>query len=303
MKSFISLISLLLLLICQQLFAQSGTAKLKDVQTTNVWAPANIKIDGALSEWNDTFQAYNKSTRLYYTVANDDKNIYLAIKSTDAMTSNKITAGGITVTINTQDKKKDEGAYALTFPVIQRPSFTQRPQGSPGGFGGGAAGIVNIRVGGNFGPGPGNAGTGADSAMRKAAHDRLIAASKEIKISGFKDITDSLVSIYNEYGIKAAIGYNTAGNFLYELAVPLKQLGLSIGDTKEIAYNVKLNGLQIVMRMNDVGGGGVRDVAVVGGGPGGGGGGFAGPQGGNTSFQEMTSPSDFWGKYTLANKQ
>jgi hypothetical protein len=277
--------------------------KLKDVQDASLRAPSPVKIDGALNEWNDTFQAYNRSTKLYYTVANDDKNIYLAIKSTDAINNNKITAGGITLTINTDGKKKEKDAYTLTYPVIERPKG--RPQGGPGG---GAGGMRVMTFGG---PGPGGpmSPNGPDSAMIKAAHDRIIAASKEIKLSGFKDIADSLISIYNEYGIKAAIGYNKLGNFTYELAIPLKYFGLTVDAAKEIAYNVKVNGLQINMRMDDgggpggpggpgggPGGGPVRDVVVMGGPRGGGGG------NGMSMFQELTSPSDFWGKYTLAKK-
>ncbi|HTH82560.1 MAG TPA: hypothetical protein VL490_06475 [Mucilaginibacter sp.] len=276
--------------------------KLKDVQDVSLRAPSPIKIDGALTEWNDTFQAYNRATKLYYTMANDDKNIYLAFKSTDALNNNKITAGGITITINTDGKKKEKDAYTLTYPIVERPKM-QRPQGGPGGGAGG------VRVMAFGGPGPGGpmSPNGPDSAMIKAAHDRVIAASKEIKISGFKDIADSLISIYNEYGIKAAIGYNKLGNFTYELAIPLKYFGLTVDAAKEIAYNVKVNGLQINMRMDDGGGPGgpggpvggpVRDVVVMGGPRGGG-----GPGGnGMSTFQELTSPSDFWGKYTLAKK-
>jgi hypothetical protein len=299
MKKFIPLTNLLLLA-CLAVSAQ----KLKDVQDANIWAPSPVKVDGALNEWNDTFQAYNKSTKLYYTVANDDKNIYLAIKSTDALNNNKITAGGITLTLNTDGKKKEKDAYSLTFPVIARP--TRNQQGRPGGFGGGGGGVRMVVMGGGGGMPPG--GATADSAMIKAAHERTITAAKEIRLSGFKDIPDSLISIYNEYGIKAAIGYNAKGNFTYELAIPIKSLGLSAANPKEIAYNVKVNGLQIPMlpSMDEGGGGGPGGPG--GGGPGGGRnmvfmGGPGGPGGGGmNTFQELTSPSDFWGKYTLAKK-
>ena len=36
--------------------------KLPNVQATSLRAPANIKIDGKATEWNDKFQAYNHST-------------------------------------------------------------------------------------------------------------------------------------------------------------------------------------------------------------------------------------------------
>src|ERR1700744_1793310 len=75
--------------------------KLKSVQEKGVRPPSNVKIDGKLTEWDDTFQAYNPTVSLYYTIANDDKNLYLVIKSTDQMTSNKIGQAGLSFTINT----------------------------------------------------------------------------------------------------------------------------------------------------------------------------------------------------------
>ena len=90
---------MVLLIPCSALFAQEG--KLKTVQTTSVWAPANTKVDGSLKEWDDTFQAYNKTTKIFYTMCNDDKYLYFVVKSIDVINNAKIIAGGITLTINT----------------------------------------------------------------------------------------------------------------------------------------------------------------------------------------------------------
>ncbi|NNU33323.1 hypothetical protein HK413_02580 [Mucilaginibacter sp. S1162] len=160
------------------------------------------------------------------------------------------------------------------------------------------------------GPGGGGRPAAPDSAMQKAMQDRVINAAKEIKIFGFKDIPDSLIAIYNEYNIKAAINYDKDGAFIYELAVPLKLMALSIDDSKELAYNIKLNGLQLNFRMMSDNGGGPPGG---GGGDGPGGGmrtmsfdGPRGPMGGggknSIDFQDLISPNDFWGKYTLAKK-
>lgn len=311
------------------LLALTGTTafaqeKLKDVQTASVWAPAGIKTDARLSEWNNTFQAFNKTTKLFYTVANDEKYVYLVIKSTDAMATNKIMMGGITVTINTEGKKKTESAYNVTYPVVARPSFGQRGQRPASGAGG------NVVVIGGPGGGPGGAGGmrsmmsameggKPDSAVIAMRRQSLIAA-KEIKVTGFKDIPDSLISLYNEYSLKAAANYDDDGNFLYEMAIPIKLMGLTPDSQQELAYNVKLNGLQIPSLPNmDVAGGPGGGPGAGGGGPDGGGGGqrtigirmnggFAGSNGGgpraggSVNFQEMISPTDFWGKYILAKK-
>lgn len=57
--------------------------KLPKVQTTSVWAPPNIKIDGKTTEWNDRFQAHNTGNHVFYTLSNDNKNLYLALRMED----------------------------------------------------------------------------------------------------------------------------------------------------------------------------------------------------------------------------
>jgi len=261
--------------------------KVSNVQQGSVWAPDSVKIDGKLTEWGNTLQAYNKSTLLWYTLANNDKNIYLVIKSTGQSNNNKILAGGISLTINTAGKKKDKDAFVITFPV---PNNT----GMRG---------MGRRRGGDQQDTP-------DSAAIIAQQRQTLADSKEISALGFKDITDTLISIYNEYSIKAVAKIDDKGNFVYELAVPLQLLGLSTADAKEIAYNVKVNGLQIAGFGGFGGGGGGRNGGGGGGrngggGDGGGGGGFGGGSafGGKSNadnIQDITAPTDFWGKYTLA---
>jgi len=54
----------------------ANAQKLPEVQTVNLRAPAGIKIDGKPTEWDSKFQAYNKSTNAFYTIANDDDNLY-----------------------------------------------------------------------------------------------------------------------------------------------------------------------------------------------------------------------------------
>lgn len=298
--------------------------KLKSVQETSVWAPANIKVDGKLNEWDDSFQAYNKTTDVFYTIANDDKNLYFIIKSTLPMINNKIMAGGVDFTINTAGKKSEKDAYKIIFPLIDMSSLrnqmmSMRPGG--GGGGGGAQNVTVMRVGGGgtFVSGapmpPGAAGGQPDSAAIAAMRKRALSNIKEIKLLGFAagDIPDSVISIYNEYGVKAAVDYDAKGNFTCEIGIPLKYLRLATDGPKEFAYNIKLNGLNLSsmlppgmnMPMPAGGGGGGSDVVVVT--RGGGGGDFGGggmPRGmpSMNDMQSMISPTDFWGKYTLAKK-
>lgn len=285
MKSIFLKITVNTLLIagfCMSVQAQ----KLKDVQEVSMTAPANIKVDGRNTEWNDTFQAENKRTSIFYTISNDDKNLYLVIKSTDVANNTKILAGGITLAINTEGKKREKESITLTYPLINRPA-----QG--GGQGGGRRqmGAVAGFAIGRGGNGSSQTPEQRDS-MMAVMQKRQLSQVKEIKINGFKKTTDTLISIYNDLGIKA---YSSIGNdkaFFYELAIPLEELGISKDAPKEFAYNIKVNGLQL-QGLDGGGRGG------FGGNRGGGGGGNFGPRGSGIDFQALTSPTDFWGKYTL----
>jgi hypothetical protein len=273
--------------------------KLSDVQDVSVWA-SGVKVDGKHSEWENNFKATNKSTNLTYTLANDAKNLYLAIQSKDLTTNNKIMLGGITLTVNPSGKKSDKESFKVIYPVMNR----QR------GAGGGPIGSVTISgpSGGSGGPvgvrmqgGPGGFGRFQDmspaqrDSLQRAIARTQLASAKEIKVFGFKDIPDSLISIYNEYSIKTLASISDEGVFMYEASIPLELLEMSADNPKEFSYNIKLNGLQISFGgfssggRPGGGGQGTREIRVEGGG--GGMGGF--------NFQDLITPTDFWGKYIL----
>ncbi len=267
--------------------------KIPDIQEISKIAPANIRVDGKNLEWNDTFQAKNKRTLLSYTLCNDANNLYLAIQADDATTVSKIMAGGISFAVNIEGKKKDKEVPVITYPVVKRAA----------GGRGGRMGLMR-GMGGQGGRGQGQTSAQRDSALA-ATFKTQLAAVKEIKLEGFKQVTDSTISIYNEYGIKTFASVSDKNVFFYELAIPLKQLGISAADAKELAYNIKLNGLQIPGfeggGFGGGGGGGGRSGGFGGGGGGGnrGGGGRSGG-GGGIDMESLMSPTDFWGKYTLA---
>ena len=272
----------------------ANAQKMVSVQEMGIAPPANVKADGKLAEWNDTFQAYNKSTLVYYSLANDDKNLYLAIKCSSQLASAKIIAGGINLIVNPAGKKSDKGATVITFPTANvGNAYNQlasvKPVGATGGL------------------------TVVDSAEIKELHKTAIADAKEIKVRGVKEITDSVISVYNDYGIKAGLNYDAKNNLTYELAVPLKYLNLT--DGAPFAYSIKVNGIQLnnqpVAPSLSMGGGAISALnpdntkvqsvtfaptSVIGSASGG-----ARQQASLADdIQSMSFPTDFWGKYTLA---
>ncbi len=280
---------LLLILLSLSVSAQ----KLSTVQEASVRAPANAKVDAKLTEWNDTFQAYNKTTSIFYTMANDDKNLYLVIKSTDQYNNNKIIGGGISITINTGSKKKDKDAYVITFPFVNLADLRSQV-------------MQGMRRSGTQNQAP-------DSATIAAMRKKAVSMAKEIKLLGFtKDVPDSVISIYNEYGIKAMADFDNKAHLIVEMAIPLKYLHLA-GQGAAFSYQIKLNGINLNSLFPGAGNFAAASGGGGFGGGGNGGGGFGGGapasgMGGMGStnmmadIANMLNPTDFWGKYTLAGK-
>jgi uncharacterized membrane protein YgcG len=266
--------------------------KLANIQEGSIWAPANVKVDAQLGDWNNTFQAYNKTTDVFYTIANTESNLYLVIKSGNATINNKIIGGGVNFTINTEGKKKEKDAFVVTFPVVDMKNLRNMVMQFAGG--------MNRQQ-----------GQEPDSAAIANMRKKAISIDKEIKLVGFKDIPDSVISIYNEYGIKAAVDFDNKGNLVMEILIPLKYLHIVGDKDASFAYNLKLNGINL---NGIIPGGNARfgGDGPGGGGSFGGGGGFGGSApahinvgaatAGMADIANLLNPTDFWAKYILAKK-
>jgi len=211
MKQF----TLLLLIVIASL--NTNAQKIPDKQGASIRVPADMKVDGKATEWGDGFRAYNSATEVYYTIANDDKNLYLAIRATDAVVIRKIIAGSITFSVSVGGNKEP---VSVTYPLFDRKATPK----------------INLR---NKAAIIANAVT-VDSFMM-AANKELISNAKKIKLSGVKGKNDTL-SIYNEEGITVAGLFNNHADYTYELTLPLKYLSAIAAEVKVLNYNIKLNG-------------------------------------------------------------
>lgn len=257
-------------LLLSVIFANAIAQKLPNVQQTSARAPADIKIDGTLAEWNNTLQAHNRATDIFYTIANDDNNLYMVIQATTPHCIDKILSGGVTLTIK-PDSKDKAVPVAITYPLLTAK---------------GRSGIINKLK---------DESTNMNVELANM-NSQLTTDSKEIKIEGVKEIPDTLISVYNEQGIKTAMRIDSNKAYTYELALPLKYLKQIIGSNNKLNYNLKLNGLNIktikivingmsanasspaVMNL-------VSDLSFG---------------GGNNEMQDLTNPTDFSGNYILA---
>ncbi len=271
----------------------ANAQKLPNVQTAGVYVPANVKVDGKATEWNNQFEAYNKSNSIYYTMANSNDNLYLAIQATDKAALQKVIGGGFTFTVTS--KQKGANAVSIATPYLlgtNRSKITQN---------------INIQ----------DALTEADL---PALNNVISTNFKEISIKGITAIPDTVISVYNEHGIKIAAQIDINKAYTCELAIPLKYISQLTGTDGTFNYNLKLNGMKMetvviksadgagnmssaqvtdaLSRMGGAGGvrsivvGGSGDISVVG----------TARSVYGASPMELMSPTDFSGTYTLIKK-
>jgi len=289
----LSLSAGLLLSVAVSSFAQS-----EQHSSNMASAPGKISIDGNLNDWGDSLRYYNPEKKLNYTLANDQQNLYLAIRFNDRMEQERIMRAGLTWSVNPKGKKKD--TYSLTFPVAEQ-------------NGGQMSALLK----------PDNSDTAPEQRermdrdeMRKASLTQL----RNMKVTGFKDIDYDIITTTNSYGFKAALNFDDDGNLTYEAAIPLKFFDADDIKKNEWAFNIKVNGISRPSGSNGdgresrgMGAGGGRMGGGMGRGGMGGGTGMAGGRGGmgrggmrggnpSGDFDRsvLTKSEDFWEKFYLS---
>lgn len=260
-------LTLLVLIFCLSVNAQ----KLPNIQASSLRAPLSIKTDGKLTEWDNKLQAYNHSTNIFYTIANDDDKLYLTIQAKDALIARKIIAGAITFALT--GKKNDNESLSVTFPFLN--DATKSTIGR----------LISEPV------------TAKDSAGKMKQADSLMylmnntltSKAKEIKVTGTKAIEDTMISVYNNFGIKAIARFDNKKALTYELAIPIKYFEpYIINKPSKFFYHISLNGLLAATVVHQTNNGPVMVGSVPRG------------LGGASNYDLMVNPTDFWGEYTLA---
>lgn len=195
--------------------------KLPNVQKASVRAPKNVKIDGKATEWGNEFQAYNKGADFFYTLANNNDELYLVIQTSDQYVFNKIIDRGLTFSVENHLTGK---AASFTFPTS----------------------IYNVRnarlsttlAGHELTPStkPSEEDINADNKTLRDKH-------KFIKTDGVAGV-DTLVSVYNDNGIRAAELFDNKKTYTLEMAIKLRLLGISSDNVLKIRYKLNVNGFE-----------------------------------------------------------
>jgi len=264
------------------LIVTANAQKLPNKQETGLRSPGNIRTDGSATEWGGQFAAYNKSTRLFYTLSNNDDNLYLTVQVTDSANIQKIISHGLTFTANGSAKKNDKQYVAITFPVFKTfgdyRSISRNVAYNPAIFLTDPVAIKRV----------------TDSLVY-AMNSQIITKSNEFSVTGISPGTDTTLKIDNQTGIKAIGLFENKNTYTLEFAIPVKYFG---GHADKLSYNIKINGTpdkdtphivttsrivtvseQDLMKIN-------QEVMRI-----------------NSMHRQIPAidePIDFWGEYTLA---
>ena len=217
-----------LLLPALLLTVTASAQKLPKIQTASVLAPANVKVDGKTTEWNNKFAAFNRTTEVYYTLANSATKLYLVVQSNESRIIRKVISNGVTLTIKADPKQQKDG-LAVTFPAypkMQRPPYYNLR--TP---------YVEVR--------DTNKNNASADSVVNAYNGDLPSRFKMIGVIGEPAAADSTLSIFNTEGYKAAGNFSHKSGvfaFTFELAIPLSAIKFAADKPGYFKYTLQVNG-------------------------------------------------------------
>ncbi|MES2427202.1 MAG: hypothetical protein V4560_09520 [Bacteroidota bacterium] len=236
--------------------------KLPGKQKQSLRAPSDIKIDGLATEWSDKFQAYNNAVDVFYTISNDDTNLYLTVKAKYRNIVDKILRGGITFIVNSEVNKKDKNNVSITYPVLE--------------------GTDMFVVANKFSSKSNEYEKTKNGTIKVDDLNELFQTKEKlIAVTGVETIIDPSISIYNSDGIKTAALFDNKMSYTYELALPIVYLKLPNNGKDAFSYRIKINEVPIH-----------RPLVITSSTP---------PPPPPVTISTLAT-TDFWGEYTLAKK-
>lgn len=239
-------------------------------QKNSVRAVDNITIDGRATEWNDKYQARNPIDGISYTVSNDNKNLYLTLLAPYKDACEKVLRGGITFTTSKwidKRRKNDAAKKSVTFPVLKIAQY------------------LNV-----FSDFDEYLIYEKDTLKNKRKLDSLLNRINQKATTLFKIINIDGITflVKSNPNIVASAQFNKKLDFVYELSVPLKYIGMDINYNKPFSYNITLKGETEEISNRKVNPNMPEPMLKPG---------VAAPP---PASMDKFAPTDFWGEYVLA---
>lgn len=184
MKRFVASAILILLVGC--VVAQKKTSAPSFIQNIH------IEADGQLSDWpTSALQEIDPTNPIWsYAMGYDHENLYVAVSISNPELQLEAAVHGISVMINADGKKKD--GMQLLFPVPDAETI--------------------------------RALTEEKELSSAYVRDELLKRTRGFGVKGFPRIVNGLLSLNNNYGIRAIVKMNEQDQLIYESVIPLKHL-------------------------------------------------------------------------------
>jgi hypothetical protein len=188
-----------------------GVTTAQDDTPKSSWKNVPVTIDGSAKDWTLPLNYYDSDTKLFFSFANDNKNLYLCFQSPDEANQMKIMNAGMEISLGIKGKHR----VSIDFP------------------------LDNQKVS--------NQNTPDDYLNRKTREDSFLLKDTLMVLKGFTG-NNGLTAIHNNAGVDASINWDEANKLTYEISIPLSEIfgnNYSPSDIlKDITLEVTVNALK-----------------------------------------------------------
>lgn len=188
---------------------------------TNLWQAKPVNVDGDDAEWAIPLRFYDNTSKLQYTVTNDNSNLYLCIRATDEQSQAKIIRAGMQVWIDTTGKNKHQ--VGILYPIS-------------------------------------NPEKGAKPSTASHSMEKRLTELNDVQLTGFKASVAGLTSVLDHSAVNLKMKMDNKGILIYELMIPFKTFykeTLSPSDSSKVmGLTIIVNGWSMQKNAGRSGGGG-----------------------------------------------
>ncbi len=192
-----------------------GVGLAQDDMAKSSYLNAPVVIDGSAKDWTLPLNYYDSDTKLFFSFANDSKNLYLCFQSPDEANQMKIMNAGMEIFLSIKGRHR----LSVDFPLDQ--------QKEPGQSS--------------------NENMPDDYLNRKGRTDSFLLKDTLMELKGFK-ANNGLIAIHNNWGVDAAINWDESNKLTYEISIPLSEIfgnNYSLSDiSKDITLELTVNALK-----------------------------------------------------------
>jgi len=180
-----------------------------------IWKEKPVSIDGHRDDWNEYLRYFDKSSKMFYELDNDNQNLYFAISTRDQSSQQKIMQKGLTLGI--------DFAASKNYPIQVIFPYAEQQMGHPAKDSLARAQQPNLSAPGNRSQTPSKPFPGqSDPSGQSGPQPLRMAEPQRIFIKGFMpEVTDSILDVRNPYGISVSMQLADSTLFV-EGQIPLK---------------------------------------------------------------------------------